>query len=121
MSIKKTTMGKHCGLWGVETCKGLFSIGMFRFYELGKVLNLGPRRGQYLRDTVCGRPTWLAFFGPALAFVKGRRIQTAALCKTGTRHTVFICKAFYCSPHIFMCHISLPLVMLPNTADRFSN
>ena len=78
-----------------------------RINVLSKVLDSRPGRRQNLGNTVCRRPSGLSFFGPTLAFIKSRWVQTTALCQTRTRHTMFGCKAFYCPPYIFVGHFSL--------------
>lgn len=79
---------------------------------LRKILDFRACRCQYFRDTICWWPTRLSFLWPPFTFVKCGRIKSATFRKTRTRHSVLYCKAFYCTPHIIMGHLFLPMFIL---------
>ena len=110
MSNKKPQRERVAVLLGCRKFTLLVTLGLGHVYELRKVLDFCPCGRQYFWDTVRRRPTRLPFFGPSLAFIKGRWVQTTALCQSRTRHSVLGCKAFYCTPHIIMCHFFSPLL-----------
>lgn len=78
------------------------------FGEIGDTL---ARRRQNFCNTARGRPPWLTIFRPAFAFVKYRRVQTAASRQTRTRHFVFTGKSVYCIPNITVCHFIHPCLL----------
>lgn len=92
---------------GIIKFMWLFAWTCGRVDKFSKIGDICPRWRQYFWNTVGWRPAWLPFAGPAFAAVKRGRVQPTASGQSGTRHTVFIGKTFYCAPYIFVCHIIL--------------
>jgi len=88
------------------------SVLMIFIHKFSKILDGRTGRRQNLGNAIGGRPTWLTFLGPTLAFIKCCWVQSTAPRKAGTRHSVLGCEFFDSTPNIFVCHI-FPLFISP--------